>query len=318
MSWLRLGEAYSKAGRYAAAFKALERARELDPEDWVASYFIGDVQRQMGAYVEAINAFEAILVGRPAELGVLHSLGQTYLELGNFELATGFLARAETSFLSAIRVTLVLLDTSSGFRRVAWKTIADSLYQLSSPSGFSDQDSVKEVAASVLPLVTAHPGKDLVNIISESLSIDDETDIVLFTPQVAFAAYEYRLSLGAIDDVAKATAHYDLGASLSAFARRTLDAVKREKAQQEAIAQFKNALRLEPGNDVFWIALGNATFLSQPTLCQHAYIRAIEIDGKVSISFAPSFCPSDCFPERGDLDQSRHVLSPPRRRRAGE
>ena len=284
----------------------------------MASYFIGDVQRQMGAYAEAINAFEAILVGRPAELGVLHSLGQTYLELGNFELATGFLARAETSFLSAIRVTLVLLDTSSGFRRVAWKTIADSLYQLSSLSRFSDQDSVKEVAASVLPLVTAHPGKDLVNIISESLSIDDETDIVLFTLQVAFAAYEYRLSLGAIDDVAKATAHYDLGASLSAFARRTLDAVKREKAQQEAITQFKNALRLEPGNDVFWIALGNATFLSQPTLSQHAYIRAIEIDGKVSISFAPSFCPSDCFLERGDLDQSRHVLSPPRRRRACE
>ncbi|PIL34098.1 hypothetical protein GSI_03809 [Ganoderma sinense ZZ0214-1] len=280
MSWLRLGEAYSKAGRYAAAFKALERARELDPDDWVASYFIGDAQRQMGVYAEAISAFETILVGRPAELGVLHSLGQTYLELGHFELATGFLARAETSFISAIRVTLVLLDASSGFRRVAWKTLADSFYQLSNLSGFSDQESVKEVAASVLPLVTEHPGKDLVDIISEPLSIDDQTDMALFMLQIAFAAYEYRLSLGAIDDVAKATAHYDLGAALSAFARRTLDAVKREKAQQEAITQFKHALRLEPGNDAFWIALGNVTFLSQPTLCQHAYIRAIEIDGK--------------------------------------
>ena len=61
MSWLRLGEAYSKAGKYAAASKALEHARELDPEDWVASYFIGEVQRQMGAYEDAITAFQSIL-----------------------------------------------------------------------------------------------------------------------------------------------------------------------------------------------------------------------------------------------------------------
>ena len=57
MSWLRLGEAYSKAGRFAAALKALERARELDPDDWIASYFIGEVQRQMGLYEEAIKAY---------------------------------------------------------------------------------------------------------------------------------------------------------------------------------------------------------------------------------------------------------------------
>lgn len=287
MSWLRLGEAYSKAGRYAAAFKALERAHELDPEDWVTSYLTGDVQRQMGAYVEAIDAFEAILVGRPDELGVLHSLGQTYLERGRFELAIGFLARAEMSFLAAIRITLTLVDTSSGFRRVAWKTIADSLYHLSNLSGFSDQEAVKQAATSVLPFVT-EPGKDLVNVISQSLSIDDETDMGLFTLQVAFAAYECRLSLGAIDDAAKASAHYDIGTALSAFAKLTLDTAKREKAQQEAITQFKNALRLEPGNDAIWIALGNATFLSQPALCQHAYIRAIEIDGKVSIHLLAS------------------------------
>ena len=126
MYWLRLGEAYSKAGRYVAAFKALERARELNPEDWVTSYFIGDVQRLMGAYEEAIKAFESILEGRRQELGVLYSLGQTYLELGRFELAMAFLARAETSFVSVICVTLKLLDASSGFRRVAWKTVADS------------------------------------------------------------------------------------------------------------------------------------------------------------------------------------------------
>ena len=170
MSWLRLGEAYSKAGRYAAAFKALERARELNPADWIASYFIGDVQRLMGAYEEAIKAFESILEGRPQELGVLHSLGQTYLELGRFELSTAFLARAETSFVSAIRVTLNLLDASSGFRRVAWKTVADSLYQLSTLSAFYDEDAVKEVVATIASLVIEHSRKGLVDATPQLLS----------------------------------------------------------------------------------------------------------------------------------------------------
>ncbi|TBU40919.1 TPR-like protein [Dichomitus squalens] len=280
MSWLRLGEAYSKAGRYAAALKALERARELNTEDWVVSYFTGDVQRQMGTYDEAIKAFRSILEGRPQELGVLHSLGQTYLELGRFELSTSFLARAETSFVSAIRVTLELLDASSGLRRVAWKTVADSLYQLSTFSAFSDEDAVKDVVATIVSLVTAYHGKGPVDGLSQSLSIDDIADAPVYALQVASAAYEYRLSLGAINDAAMASEHYDLGVAMSAFARHTPDSEKREKAQQDAIAHFKNALRLEPGNDAFWVALGNATFLSQTALCQHSYVRALEIDGK--------------------------------------
>ena len=292
MSWLRLGEAYSKAGRYAAAFKALERARELNPADWIASYFIGDVQRLMGAYEEAIKAFESILEGRRQELGVLYSLGQTYLELGRFELAMAFLARAETSFVSVIRVTLKLLDASSGFRRVAWKTVADSLYQLSTLSAFYDEDAVKEVVAAIASLVIEHSRKGLVDVTPQSLSAGDLSDVSVYALQAASAAYEYRLSLGAINDAAKATEHYDLGVAMSAFARRTLDNDKREKAQQEAISQFKNALRLEPGNDAFWVALGSATFLSQTALCQHSYIRALEIDGKVGQSLWSSDIPT--------------------------
>ncbi|KAI8969575.1 TPR-like protein [Trametes punicea] len=280
MSWLRLGEAYSKAGRYAAALKALERARELDPEEWVASYFIGEVQRQMGAYEEAIRAFQSILATRPQELGVLHSLGQSYLDLGRFELSAGFSARAETSFLSAVRVTLDLLDASSGFRRVAWKTIADALFHLSGFVGISEDDLAREVLARVIPLVTDHPSKGLTDILSCPLSIEDSNNLSLLALEVALAAYDYRLTLGAINDAAKGAAFYDLGSALLTFARRTLDQAKRDRAQQHAIAQFKDAIRLEPGNDAFWLALGNATFLSQPGVCQHSYIRALEVDSK--------------------------------------
>ncbi|OSD01253.1 TPR-like protein [Trametes coccinea BRFM310] len=280
MSWLRLGEAYSKAGRYAAAFKALERARELDPKDWVASYFIGEVQRQMGAYEESIRAFQSILASRPQELGVLHSLGQSYLDLGRFELSTGFTARAETSFLSAVRITLDLLDASSGFRRVAWKTIADALYHLSGFADISDDDAARKVFSQVIPLVMDHPGKGLPDILSYPLSVESSNNLPLLALEIALAAYDYSLTLGAINDAAKGTAFYDLGSALSTYSRRTSDGTKRDRAQQHAIAQFKEAIRLEPGNDAFWVALGNATFLSQPGVCQHSYIRALEVDSK--------------------------------------
>ncbi|KAH9940522.1 TPR-like protein [Epithele typhae] len=280
MSWLRLGEAYNKAGRYAAALKALEHARELDPNDWVASYFLGDVQRQMGVYEEAIKAFESILDVRPQELGVLDTLGQTYLDLGRLELSTGFSARAEGSFVSAIRVTLELVDASPGFRRVAWKTMADALFHLSSFSILTDEEMVLEVVSSVAPLVTDHPGQGLTALVPCPLVSDENTSTPVFALQVALASYDYRLSLGTLNDTVKGTAHYDLGIALSTFARRTLDSAKRERAQDEAITQFKNAIRAVPSNDSFWIALGNATFATQPSLCQHSFVRALEIDSK--------------------------------------
>src|ERR1700728_4416313 len=76
IAWLRLGEAYSRGGRHAAAMKALVRARELDPDDWMCSFFIGEVQRQMGQYQEAVDSFQSILVTRPLETGVMMSLAQ--------------------------------------------------------------------------------------------------------------------------------------------------------------------------------------------------------------------------------------------------
>ena len=213
MSWLRLGEAYSKAGRYAAAFKALEHAHDLESNDWVAAYFIGDVQRQTGMYEDAIKAFESILEARPQELGVLNSLGQTFLDLGKFELSTGFSARAETSFVSSVRATLELIEASSGFRRVAWKTIADALFHLSTFYIFSDEGSIHEVISSILPLVAEQTSSELTGILTLPLSFDEASGLSMHILQVALTVYDLRLALGGIDDAAKGTTHFDLAES---------------------------------------------------------------------------------------------------------
>ncbi|OBZ66566.1 Superkiller protein 3 [Grifola frondosa] len=285
VSWLRLGEAYSKAGRFAAALKALERARELDSEDWVPSYFIGDVQRQMGGFEEAIQAFESILRDHPSELGVLSSLGLAYLDRGRAELAAGYAARAEASFISSILMTLRLINASHGFRRVAWKTVADAIFQLSAFSVFADEDSIRAALAEVIPLVSDHPGKGLSGTIPSPLSLEDSSDLSMFALEVALAAYDYRLSLSTADDASSGSSYYDLGVALCAYARKVSADTKRERCQQEAINRFKEALRIDPSNDLIWVALGNATFISQPRTCQHAYIKALDIDSKNAASW---------------------------------
>ncbi|KAH9947609.1 TPR-like protein [Amylocystis lapponica] len=280
LSWLRLGEAYSKAGRYAAAVKALERALELKPDDWICSYFIGEVQRQMGDYEGAIKAFAMVLDNHPDELGVLLSLGQAHLDLGRSEFATAYTTRAEGSFVSSVLVTLRLIDTSPGFRRVAWKTAADAIYRLSQFPILSDEDSVRECLARVVSLLSDYSVEGMSGFISTPLSLDASSDISLFTLEVAIAAYDYRISLGSLDNTTHASAFFDLGAALSAYIQRGIPEAKAELARQSAISQLKEALRLDPSNDRYWDALANVTFSSQPRTAQHAFIKALEIASK--------------------------------------
>ena len=261
--------------------KALDRARELDPEDWICSYFIGEVERQTGAYEDAIKAFESILEKHPLELGVLASLGQTYLDLGRAETATAYTARAETSFLAAIQVTVRLIAASSGYRRVAWKKVADAVFHLSCFRQYADEDAVRGALSELVPLVSDHPGTALAGIMTFPITLDSVADTALLAMQVALAAYDYRTSLDALDDAAKGSAYYDFGMALFAYARKIVQTAMAEPARQLGIRQIKEALRCEPSNEQYWNALGSATFESQPRVAQHAYIRAIEINSKV-------------------------------------
>ncbi|CAL1707991.1 unnamed protein product [Somion occarium] len=287
LSWLRLGEAYSKAGRYAAAVKALNRAQELNPDDWIAAYFTGEVQRQMGHYQEAINAFEEILKKHPSELGVLMSLAQTHLELGRSEYASAFTARAEASYLSSIQVVLRLIEASPGFRRLAWKLAADSLYSLSQMLSFSHDEAVVDTVGRVGGILAGHYQNRLEGIIDLPPILDTESHpkLSLAILEVAVASYDYRITLGSVDDAASASTHFDLATAFSLFARRISPGPKQDRVREEAITSYKEALSLDPSSDDYWHALANALFVSQPRTAQHAYVRALEIDSKKATSW---------------------------------
>ena len=291
LSWVRLGEAYSKTSALAAALKALERARELKPDDWVCSYFLAEVYRQMGQFQQAIDAFSEILSSQPTELRVLLTLAQTHLEFGRAQMAAAFTARAETSFIDSIRVVLTVVDTSPGFRRIAWKTAADALYELSRMSLFIEVERVCETLEQVTALVSHRPQDRVSELVPSPTALSNIAPSAF--PQaileVTLHAYSYRNSLGSLDDAAAASGIYDLSVGLKAYSRCVSETPKSEELHKEAIKFMKEAVSLDPLNEKYWHALGDLYFLSHPKTAQHAYIKALELDSKVSRYFLFTF-----------------------------
>lgn len=263
-----------------AAIKALERAKTLREDDWICSYLIADVQVQTGHFTEAIKSLRSILKDHPSELGILVALSRAHLNNGAQEVSLGFFARAEVSFLTAIKAAWKAMETNSGFSRVAWKFIADSLFRYSAIQLPRETERLSEVLLMLKEILEASPSipisKPLVDsFVLEGLSAFNVLDF-------AVAAYEYRISFGFHDDRAKASAWYDLGVALQALRSRN-DASHPTVTQDQVIGCLKEAVLAEPDEELHWIVLGDAFFLNNAKSAQHAYIRSLELNSKVRV-----------------------------------
>lgn len=283
LTWLRLGEAYAKAGRHAAAIKALDKSHELCPEDWTCIYQIGDVQRQTGQFAQAINTFSSVLSSNPNETVTLLSLAETQLALGRSELATGFLGRASMSFISAISTSLDLIDSSNGFRRLAWKTIADALLALAGLS-IHDNDLSRDILYRIAEIQSDKVDDRIAEFVDRPLFKENDyidTDLVL---KLAVVTCNYRLSLFAKDEDGIGDAWFDLGVSLFRLSFFTSSDEARQSMLGKATEYVRVALLSDPGNPAFWEVFGVLNFVSQPAIAQHAFIRALEMNNKVSLT----------------------------------
>lgn len=280
LCWLRLGEAYSKGGRHAAALKALAHAYQLKPDDWMCMYLIGEVQRHTGKLAEALDTFKSVLDRRLDDVGVLMSIAHTELALARQEWLGGFFARAEQTFSSAIATSLSTIQASSGYGGVAWKVVADALLGLSKATNFIDEDIVRDIlmqtASAIEGPVSMHIAKFFV-----CKSIQKNTPVTgSHALEVAVRVCDYRVTLGSTDDVAMGSAFYDLGLALYLWSNEKKKD-SRGPALEAAISMLADALRKEPSNPTYWTALAMMYFVEKPKAAQHAYIRALELDSKV-------------------------------------
>ena len=100
--------------------------------------------------------------------------------------------------------------------------------------------------------------------------------------EVTLHAYSFRNSLGFLDDYSAGSGSYDLGIVLAAYSRRVVGSEKYEEVHKAAVKLMKDAIGSDPLNDRYWHALGDLYFISHPRTAQHAYVKALELDNKVS------------------------------------
>jgi superkiller protein 3 len=250
----------------------------------MCTYLIGEVHRQTGRFQDAVASFQSVLQARPNEPGALTSLARTYVDLGLSELSTGFTSRAQDSFVTALEVSFQFLDSNTSFHSFAWKIIADALYCLSRASSFTDEGTVRTLLSRASTYLTSDSEDRLAGSVSMPIKLPDDPLAGTDALKVAVAAYSHRISLGQLGAAATGSAWFDFGLSLFNLAGRIFQEgeEKREKAVEQAIASIKEAIRAQPGEDNYWRALGDMNLVSRPKEAQHAYIRALEINSKVT------------------------------------
>ncbi|SPO40180.1 related to SKI3 - protein involved in exosome mediated 3` to 5` mRNA degradation [Pseudozyma flocculosa] len=282
-------------------------------DGWQARYCIGDVQRQLGNFELAIDIFAAILRDHAAELGVRIALADTLLMSARSEYHAGYVERSEVSARRAIREAGRVLLGEDQHLRSAWKVVADAVFHLSRfgrvddvqlllLDGDGDGDGESGRLEALLDLatkmetdaklpsiqaVTRQTVDDgLASLLSEAARDDtgaasaagssvSHSDVFL---GVSVYLYKLRVVINAADSIAAGSAWCDLSVSLYRLARSLadVDAARAANLTRQAIGSIKEALRCEPGNESFWLVLGNLTFAKSLKVSQHAYIRAIE------------------------------------------
>ncbi|KAL6977951.1 Superkiller protein 3 [Sarracenia purpurea var. burkii] len=104
--------------------------QELNPAPWEIRYSIADVHRQLGDYDEAIELFEGILQAHPDQVAVRVALSDAYLLNGRIQQASGYNARAGTSFVKAAQEKLLLSSKRHGICDPPGKTAADAVFEM--------------------------------------------------------------------------------------------------------------------------------------------------------------------------------------------
>jgi len=82
-----LGEAYLAGGNLTAALRELKKAESFDPEDHITQFDIGLVYYYRERYDQAIQQFEKAIQLKPDFAPAINSLGNAYLEKGEWDNA---------------------------------------------------------------------------------------------------------------------------------------------------------------------------------------------------------------------------------------
>ncbi|KAF8757237.1 Tetratricopeptide repeat [Rhizoctonia solani] len=296
-AWKAIGLVEMNRHNYAPAIQSFQVALRANEEgaghcpsnEWIAAYIVGTVQRDMGLHLEAVDTFNKILADHPGleDPMIIIGLGKAYLELGCLEAQTGYSIRAEISWCSSLDYAFQLISEPimQVARRVGWRLAYDALTELGKKRVFLNVPAVQGALAPLAESLVAR-AKDFERHLGDAFLVSEIVDSLLGVPSggtalkmaAAVSAYLVTLSTDNEDSLANSWA----GLAIATFNARPFENAieQRKKLESVAIVAVKHALRRDPSNDQLWSLYGSLSFADDPKISQHAFIKAIEIDGK--------------------------------------
>ena len=262
----------------------------------MCDFQIGQVHRQLGDHQLAVDAFLEILSQHEGDV-VKVALAETRLEMAQAYRNSGFIDRAKDSWAMALNAGLELTETV-GARGVAWKVVSDSLANLAGVlhGPLEGENSLTDAllcTGTLLQQEWEDADDSLSSLVGLSILINHlkgEGPVPILeggaiAGRLSIVACSYRVHLAGTVDTSLSSALFDLAASLFNYCARITIIPDTAKLHQTAAGLLKRGLRLSPGNEEYWNALGTLSFNTNPKLAQHAYIKALEIDPKVILPF---------------------------------
>ncbi|KAI8948609.1 tetratricopeptide [Xylaria longipes] len=301
-SWVGLGESYYNSGRYIAATKAIQNAQGLEAtmdikdlsDTWFTKYMLANVKRELGEFDEAVNLYRDVITQRPNEEGVAIALLQTMVENAVDCVDKGLFGKSielATRTLSfAVSVPEPITHTFN-----FWKAIGDACSVFSQVQGRACDlpvDEIHEILNLGVDQETAYTilhdvdGVGMEVVFAHGKFPEDEQLGVDLTRSLhaAILAHKRAIHLTAQDVHAQAVAYYNLGWAENR-AHSCLPSSLRlqsSKYQKAAVRCFKRAIELEAGNPDFWNSLGVVTSEINPSVAQHAFVRALFLNERSS------------------------------------
>lgn len=308
-AWVRLGEAYVDSGRPVAALKtydhALQLLRKTDKDEshfWHIYYNVSEAQRRLGRFDSAIELLEHVLRLSPQQYGVKVVLAEARLFYARHMLSSGYSLRALQSLHGAIHDAAEALERDH-YLRTAWKVVADACFVLSKMDvvGLATDASLATTLQD-LALILGQQDLDnrlpAIHVITAAYmsrkAVEDREPYPHEYLEYAALFYKYLALVHAMDPQASVLAWADLATALcrlwwvwplpSTVARHATPDLSKarahaEKARLQAVECTRVALTTKP-HARLWLLLGNLHFTDDVAIAQHAYIEAIEANGK--------------------------------------
>jgi superkiller protein 3 len=294
--WVGLGESYHNSGRYIAAERAYHQAENLEhglseTETWFAKYMLANVQRETGAYDQAIESYETVLASRQADFGVALALLQTLTESAWANLEAGKFGEAANRAEKALKTGLeISLSRTDAFN--LWKAVGDACSVLASAPTYAqevDIAALEQLLGRNSPVEGLETLGDLDGVQMSALEqksqngrrTEDLSNVYVYL--VAGILANKRAILVASQNVhAQAVSWYNLGWMEHRLwlSDRPGSASQQDLPSKAAMKCFKRAIELEAGNPDFWNAFAIATLFTHPTLSQHAFVRSLHLNDK--------------------------------------